>query len=206
MILLSIGTAQIVVRPAGVNVDQGLGPVSLVITSPETGPGLGPKYDVDQEFQLAFNLVLANLTLTNVMVQVFSYDPVNETYGPMDDGWIVHRANASWPLLVGPSVTSGIFAIRMPERGYYFLKIRATFELDGRTVSSEAGDMAFGPRIRIVPGLSQWSYSVILGMPVLPVVVGLVVRSARRRETRKRRRASDPEWLLRLREDKGERA
>jgi len=191
---------QIQVHPDLSGAESSSGPVSIQITSPQPGPGLGPKVDVGGEFDLRFTLQLSNLTLTDVILEVLIYDEENETYVAVDPSWISEGVNASWQVLLGPSSTAGLFKIRIPDRGYYSLKIRGTYQLDGRPNFVEAGDLAFGPRIRVIPALSRRSYLVIVGMPVLPLIAGIFVRSMRRRETKRRRRKPEPGWLQRLKE------
>jgi len=191
---------QIQVHPDVSGAQGSSGPVSIRITSPQTGPGLGPKIDLGEEFDLSFQLQLANLTLTNVTLEVLIYDDEKETYLALDSGWISGRVNTSWEVLPGPSSTAGLFKIMIPDRGYYFLRIRGTYQLDDRPGQVEAGDLAFGPRIRVIPALRRRSYLVIVGMPALPLMAGIVVRSMRRRETRRRRRRPEPGWLQRLKE------
>lgn len=199
LIVLSLygGAGQIQVHPDLSGAGQDSGPVSIQITSPRPGPGLGPKVGVGEEFTLGFQLQLANLTLTNVTLEVLLQDE-NETYTALDSGWISGRVNTSFQVLPGPSSTAGLFKIRIPDRGYYFLKIRGTYELDGRPGYVEAGDILFGPRIRVIPALKRRSYLVIVGMPALPLIAGIVVRSMRRRETKRRRRRPEPGWLQRV--------
>ncbi len=200
LVLSLCGASGQVIRPGTSAAQASSGPVSILITAPQMGAGLGPKVDVGEEFDLAFELQLANLTLTNVTLEVMFYDGENQTYVALDPGWIVGRVNASWQVLSGPSNAAGLFKIRIPERGYYFLKLKGTFKLDGRDGYVEAGDLAFGPRIRVIPSLTRRSYLVIVGMPVLPLATGLVVRSMRRKVTKRRRQRPEPGWLQRLRE------
>ncbi len=201
LVLSLCGAAgQIQVHPDLSGAESSSGPVSIQITSPEPGPGLGPKVGVGEEFDLGFQLRLANLTLINVTLEVLVYDDENETYVALDPSWISERVNTSWQVLPGPSSTAGLFKIRIPDRGYYFLKIRGSYQLDGRPGYAEAGDIVFGPRIRVTPALGRRSYLVIVGMPVLPLIAGISVRSMRRRETKRRRRKPEPGWLQRLKE------
>lgn len=172
-----------------------LGPVSIVITSPETGTGLGPKMDVGETFNLSFKLQVSNLTIRDVGLEVLVLDEENNTYKPFNDDWIIDRQNTSFESLKGPVTAEGNFRVRIQERGYYFLKVRANFTMDGRPASAEGGDIVFGPRIRVIPKMSQTSYAVLLGMPSLPLIAGVVVRSARRRATKKRKRKPEPKWL-----------
>ena len=188
-----------VVRP-GVGPIPAFGPVAILITSPESGTGLGPKKDLGEQFDLAFKLQVANLTVSDVELYVLEFNDENETYTELTGEWIVDKINTSWDVLRGPLVTDGSFTLEIPERGYYFLKIRANYTLEGRQESAEGGDIIFGPRIRVIPKLGQRSYAVLLGMPTLPLVVGVAVRTVRRRETRQRRRRQDPRWLEELKE------
>ena len=200
LVLLGFSTvaAQMVGPMPGVQ--QNYGPVTVLITSPETGSGLGPKVDLDQEFDLSFELQVLNVTVTNVSLHPLLYDDENETYLPMPEGWIVAAENTSYEVLTGPGSASGRFVVRIPERGYYFLKVRAEYELAGNTGTSEGGDIIFGPRVRVIPALSERSYIVLVGMPILPLVAGIGVRAVRRRETRGRKRKQDPRWLQELKE------
>jgi hypothetical protein len=178
------------------------GIVSVLITAPQTGPGLGPKVDVDEGFDLAFSLRVGNLTITDLNLYVLVLDEGSETYVPLRDEWVIDAANASGDVLGGPATRDGLFRIQIPERGYYFFKVRANYTLEGRMDSAEAGDEFMGPRVRVVPGLSGRSYAVLLGMPLIPLAVGLSVRWTRRRETRRRRRPADPAWLEGLRKER----
>jgi hypothetical protein len=74
---------------------------------------------------------------------------------------------------------------------------------------TEAGDIVWGPRIRIIPDLGNSSWAVIIGMPVLPLVAGIMIRTIRRRETKKRRRGGarggpSPAWLEKIKEKESE--
>jgi hypothetical protein len=158
--------------------------------------------DIDQEFDLAFDLVVSNLTVRDLTLHILSFDESNETYVPFEGEWIIESENASFSSLRGPTSTSGKFRLKIPDRGYYFLKIRGNYTMDGRQEVAEAGDIIYGPRIRVIPGLGDSSYAIIIGMPVLPLVVGVMVRTLRRRETKKRRRGGpSPAWLERIREN-----
>ena len=185
------------------------GPVSIRITSPQQTPGgLGPKIDMDEEFDLAFDLVVSNLTVNDLTLNILSFDDANETYVPFEGEWIIDSENVSFGSLKGPISTSGKFRLKIPDRGYYFLKIRGNYTIDGRQEMVEGGDIIYGPRIRVIPGLGDLSYAIIIGMPVLPLVVGVVVRTVRRRETKKRRRGEpskgpSPAWLERIKENEG---
>jgi hypothetical protein len=197
LLCLSTAAAQVVGPIPGVQ--PSLGPVGVLITSPETGSGLGPKFDLNQEFNLSYEVQILNLTVTNVSLHPLIFDEENETYLPLPEEWIVTTENVSWPMLRGPASVGGRFVLRIPDRGYYFLKVRADYEVQGRSESAEGGDIIFGPRVRVIPALSQRSYLVLVGMPILPLVAGVVVRTFRRRETRGRKRKPEPRWLEEMR-------
>jgi hypothetical protein len=182
------------------------GPVSIRITDPEPSlGGLGPKMDMDEEFDLAFDLVVSNLTVKDLKLQILSFDEINETYVPFEGEYIIVSENVSFSSLKGPTTTSGRFRLKIPERGYYLLKIRGNYTVDGRNGMTEAGDIVWGPRIRVIPDLGDSSWSVIIGMPVLPLVAGVMIRTVRRRETKKRRRGGpSPSWLEKIKESESE--
>jgi len=197
-LVLSLCLAQGQMHPPGTGYVPALGPVSIIITSPETGPGLGPKMTVGEAFNLSFKIQISNLTIRDVKLQILVFDEENNTYKPFNDDWIIDRENTSFESLRGPAAAEGYFRVRIQERGYYFLKVHANFTIDGRFDSAEGGDVVFGPRIRVIPKMSEASYAVLLGMPPLPLIAGLIVRSARRRATKKRRRRPEPKWLEEL--------
>ncbi|MBU7004080.1 MAG: hypothetical protein HXS50_00840 [Theionarchaea archaeon] len=160
---------------------------------------------MDQEFDLAFDLVVSNLTVKDLNLQILSFDEINETYVPFEREWIIQSENVSFSSLKGPIGTSGKFRLKIPERGYYLLKIRGNYTIDDRNEMTEAGDIVWGPRIRVIPDLGDFSWAVIIGMPVLPLVVGVMIRTIRRRETKKRRRGGpSPAWLEKIKERESE--
>jgi len=182
------------------------GPVSIQITDPEPSlGGLGPKVDMDEEFDLAFALVVSNLTVEDLKLHILSFDEFNETYVPLEGEWIIESENTSYSSLKGPTATSGNFRLKIPKRGYYLLKIRGNFTINGRNEMVEVGDIVWGPRIRVIPDLGNSSWAVIIGMPVLPLVIGVIIRTFRRRETKKRRRGGpSPAWLEKIKEGESE--
>jgi hypothetical protein len=199
--LLSVVSGQVVVS-GGMNPESlSFGPVSILITSPETGPGLGPKFDLGQEFTLGFKVQVSNLTVSDLHLEILQFDDRNETYVPFNQEWVVSSTNASMDVVTGPTVLEGGFDLQIPERGYYFLKVRANYTLAGREQVAEGGDLIYGPRLRVIPSLGQRSYVVLIGMPIVPLVAGVGVRAVRRRETRQRRRKKDPEWLEELKSE-----
>jgi len=185
--------------------DTGFGPVSIRITDPEPSlGGLGPKMDMDEEFDLAFDVVLSNLTIRDLQLHILFFDE-NETYVPFEEEWIIESENTSYSSLRGPASASGKFRLKIPERGYYLLKIRGNYTIDGRNEMTEAGDIVWGPRIRVIPDLGNSSWVVIIGMPVLPLVAGVIIRTVRRKETKKRRRGGpSPTWLEKIKESESE--
>jgi hypothetical protein len=201
MVALLLGFSTVAAQVVGPipGLQPSVGPVGVLITSPETGSGLGPKFDLNQEFNLSYEVQIMNLTVTNVSLHPLLFDEENETYLPLPEEWIVATENISWPMLRGPVSVGGRFVLRIPDRGYYFLKVRADYEVQGRSDSAEGGDIIFGPRVRVIPALSQRSYVVLVGMPILPLAAGVVVRTLRRRETRGRKRKPEPRWLEELR-------
>ncbi len=200
ILLLAPAWGQVHVQPNVPGYQPVSGPVAIEILSPETGSGLGPKLDVGEEFDLRFRLRVANLTVEDIGLYVLTYSDRNDTYVPFNEEWVVLGENTTFDRIRGPAAAEGSFEIRIPERGYYMLKVRANYTLNDRQDFAEGGDIISGPRIRIVPGLSQRAYAVLLAMPFVPLVFGLVVRSYRRRETRKRKR-EEPEWMKRLKRE-----
>lgn len=202
VLILSCVSGQ--VHPTFPGYTPSFGPVSILITSPETGGGLGPKVDLGKEFDLSFKLQVANLTVTDIELQVLMFHDQNESYGPLNDEWIIDSTNTSFEILRGPVSSDGLFRIRISERGYYFLKIRANYSLEGKPNYAEGGDIIMGLRVRVIPSLSRRSYAVLLVMPAVPLVFGIAVRSIRRKETKKRKRKIDPQWLEKLKKEKEE--
>ncbi len=192
--------AQVRVGPETGEFGGATGPVSISITSPETGAGLGPKFELNQEFVLGFKLQITNLTVENIRVRVLMFDDANDTYVAFNPDWIVDAENTTWDLLRGPTLRGGLFRIRIPERGYYMLKVRGNYTMGDRSAFAEGGDIISGPRIRVIPGLSDKAYATLVGMPFIPLAIGIAVRWFRRNETRKRRRG-EPAWMKKLKSD-----